>query len=1076
MKTSSFINNLYSIIYLATLILFSSKSFSQDYHLIPQNGHSNTIKKVCYHPENKIIASAGADNTVKFWEIKTGNLLHTLTSHKNLVSDIEFSPDGKKFISSSYDKNLILIDIEDFTHETILAAHTKGIVAVTINKNSTVAVSADLEGNLIWWNLETGKNIFETALNTEITDICFADANLIVSLSNGTIRQIDGINAKTISTYDNFEGYIVDIQHNIITNRIVALTDKGAAMVFDNNDFSLEYSISSADYFFQAAAFSPTGDTVFCSDKSGFLHFYTIGNNIEVKKIESAVRNISVSNNGKNLLAIRKTENEKTIFPEDEIIILSIKNANIQQSIINQGDALLCTAISSDNNWFAAAGKSGIIHIWNFYDGSYKQIAAHNQAIESLAFSPKTNILASGAKDKKIKIWNIETSELYTELTGHTENICALDYRADGKYLASADAGGCVKFWEIKTYSQVRNHTYHTKRVQNVAISPDGKLLASVGWDNKTVIFDIENNKQSTVLKHSEGECWAVAWSPDGKMLATAGVDMNIYLWNTTDYKLIKKICNHTDYVQSLNFSPDGKFLISGSWDKTAVVYDIENEAVKYKFDSHLNYVKNVLFTTDGKNILTTGADSQIKIWNFEQGVELLSIFPQVEKNSYIIYTPQGYFDSYNSNFSDGLHYAKGSESFSIELFFETYYIPDLWQFVMSGDADFTDFQLKNFTLPPEVRFKISSLETNGEESEEVTDYKNYTFRSEARDVEICIEVTDLGGGIDEIALYHNNKLIELTGRGFVPVVTKGKVIEQKYNIALTPGENIFEAVAWNKQRTESERAVVSIFYTGSEPAANLYTISIGMNNYLNQELNLNYSVNDAREVLSGITSGGSQLFDSIYSYFIVNEEFTKEKCDSIFSEIIENAKSTDVFVLYYAGHGVSSEELNNEFFIIPYDVVQLYGDTATLREKALSATELRNYSRKIKAEKQLFIFDACQSGSATDNFLVRGGIRQKAIEQLARSAGIGLITASGSDQFANEAKELEHGIFTYALLEILTGKNIADESSKKVSISEIKAYLDERVPELSRQYKGKPQYPTAILRGHDFPLVLISK
>jgi uncharacterized caspase-like protein len=97
-------------------------------------------------------------------------------------------------------------------------------------------------------------------------------------------------------------------------------------------------------------------------------------------------------------------------------------------------------------------------------------------------------------------------------------------------------------------------------------------------------------------------------------------------------------------------------------------------------------------------------------------------------------------------------------------------------------------------------------------------------------------------------------------------------------------------------------------------------------------------------------------------------------------------AKPQDVFVMYYAGHGVISD--NKEFYLVPHDVTQLYGNDGALAQKGLSAAELKAYFTKINAQKQLFILDACQSSGALEAVSMRGDAEEKAIAQLARSTG----------------------------------------------------------------------------------------
>jgi len=92
----------------------------------------------------------------------------------------------------------------------------------------------------------------------------------------------------------------------------------------------------------------------------------------------------------------------------------------------------------------------------------------------------------------------------------------------------------------------------------------------------------------------------------------------------------------------------------------------------------------------------------------------------------------------------------------------------------------------------------------------------------------------------------------------------------------------------------------------------------------------------------------------------------------------------------------------------------------------------------------------------------------------LARSTGTFFLTASQDIQYANEAGNLQHGLFTYAILEALSGNADSGKNDNKITANEIKAYVEDRVPELSERYHGSPQYPTGYSFGQDFPLVIV--
>ncbi|HEY6952268.1 MAG TPA: caspase family protein, partial [Bacteroidota bacterium] len=196
---------------------------------------------------------------------------------------------------------------------------------------------------------------------------------------------------------------------------------------------------------------------------------------------------------------------------------------------------------------------------------------------------------------------------------------------------------------------------------------------------------------------------------------------------------------------------------------------------------------------------------------------------------------------------------------------------------------------------------------------------------------------------------------------------------------------------------------------------------------------------------------------------------------EAIFKTIARDAKPQDAFVFYYAGHGVMSEgsaSVPSDFFLVPTDVTQLYGDDAMLASKAISAAQLKTFCTAIRAQKQLVVLDACQSGGAIESFATRGASEERAIMQLARSAGTVVLASTSTEQFATEFSSLAHGVFTYALLQGLNGEaDGGNPRDGKITVKELEAYLNDRVPELTKKYRGTAQYPNSYARGQDFPL-----
>ena len=173
--------------------------------------------------------------------------------------------------------------------------------------------------------------------------------------------------------------------------------------------------------------------------------------------------------------------------------------------------------------------------------------------------------------------------------------------------------------------------------------------------------------------------------------------------------------------------------------------------------------------------------------------------------------------------------------------------------------------------------------------------------------------------------------------------------------------------------------------------------------------------------------------------------------------------------IFYYAGHG---SMVDNKFYFIPSESSRLY-DASTLHREAIEASLLQEKFKSIKALKQLIVMDACQSGGSVELLATRGAGEEKAIAQLSRSAGIHVIGSAGSEQFATEFATLGHGLFTHVLIQGLQGEADGAPKDGKVTIYELKSYIDDQVPEITRKLKGNPQYPYTFSRGHDFPVVI---
>jgi hypothetical protein len=476
----------------------------------------------------------------------------------------------------------------------------------------------------------------------------------------------------------------------------------------------------------------------------------------------------------------------------------------------------------------------------------------------------------------------------------------------------------------------------------------------------------------------------------------------------------------------------------------------------------------------------TVSTDQTIKVWQPATGKLLGTIYLFNDGNDFVFVDQYGRFDGTEGGIKR-MYYYRNRIKVNLDVVYEKFYTPNLYQRLINGEL----FPPLDIIINPQPKARISYAQVT--RNLDVVDDKNPVYKNTTGVAEITVNASAENDKIDEIRLFHNGKIVNLATRGlFVTDNTTG-TDSKKYTLNLLPGVNNIRAVALNSQRTESEPDDITVSYKGGSqnyvPApgnkgvsgvidvvdkdATLHLVVVGINAYKNPKMSLNYALADATAFKDEAERDAHTMITNVKTYFVTDDKADKSGIIAALSEVQKTAKPQDVFMFYYAGHGVISEK-NKEFYLVPNDVVDLKNVDEALAQNGIPSKMLQQYAIDIAAQKQVFILDACQSAGAFAKLMANDGDQQKSLAVVARSTGTHWIAASGSQQFANEFSQLGHGAFTYVLLKAMKGEAA---SNKMVTINGLKNFLQVQVPDLMKKYNGTPQYPSSYGLGNDFPV-----
>ncbi len=346
-------------------------------------------------------------------------------------------------------------------------------------------------------------------------------------------------------------------------------------------------------------------------------------------------------------------------------------------------------------------------------------------------------------------------------------------------------------------------------------------------------------------------------------------------------------------------------------------------------------------------------------------------------------------------------------------------------------------------------------------------------------ELELKVKARDSRYPLDRLRVYVNG--VPVNGKeGELLRDTKSQTLERTIPIKLAAGRDKIQVSVLNSAGVESLYANAEVQCTASRPKPTLYAVAMGVSEYANPEWNLKYATKDATDILARIRSKSGSSYCEVKEILLTDREVTKENLGKI-RMFLSKAAVDDTVLMFVAGHGLLDSKYDYYFGTSDIDFDNPSG-------KGIAFEEFDDLLAEIPCLRKSLLIDTCHAGELDEDEKIAlvaaqsapsgqqiamhpvgaRGMNVKAIEgargrsewhdrlqglfvDLRRGSGSTILSSSAGAEYALESSEQRNGLFTYAVLEALDGKEGVDaDKDGAVTMTELAEYVKSRVATLT--------------------------
>ena len=566
-------------------------------------GHRGSVTCMAIFPDGRVV-SGSDDNTLRVWDVYTGQCLQTLEGHKRGINCVAILRDGR-VVSGSGDNTLRVWDAASGQCLQTFDGYTDMIICIAVLPDGRV-VSGSRDDTLRVWDVTTGQclQILKEHKRSVYTVAVLPDGRVVSGSGDSTLRVWDTTSGQCLQTLEGHKGWIRCVC--VLPNKsVVSGSDDNTLRVWDASSGQCLQTFEGHNGGIRCVAVL-SDRQMLSGSNDGTLRVWDTATGQCLQTLEGHKRGISC-------LAVFPDGRVVSGSDDSTLRVWDTTSGQCLQTLKGHKRSVSCVTVLPDGRVISSS-DDGTLRVWDAATGHCLQtLEGHGGGVECLAILPDGYV--SGSDDSTLRVWDDATGHCLQTLKGHEDGIDSIAVLSDGR-VVSGSRDNTLRVWNTATGQCLQTLEGHERGINCIAVLPDERVVS--GTNNHTLrVWDVASGQCLQSLKGHRYGIGCVIALPDGRVVSGSDDD-TLRVWDATTGQCQQILEGHMDWIRCVTALPDGR-VVSGSADSTVRVWNASTGQCLQTLEGHEGGITCLAVLSD-EHVVSGSDDSTLRVWNIASG------------------------------------------------------------------------------------------------------------------------------------------------------------------------------------------------------------------------------------------------------------------------------------------------------------------------------------------------------------------------------------------------------------------------------------------------------------------------